>query len=194
MLNAIRPGRRCGRLAATTALVGAATLGVAGNAFAGSVTWTNVATGWGLQSGGLIDQGAGNSLYTGSGYRYPCNIYVPNPSCTGDASTVWQDTRTSDGSTWTELSLYDNFNTGTGCLDSNAKWGSYGAAYTHTCNGGNYQHWYETHTSSGWALSDLATGLYLDGGNGPGANGQFSSINVFTNSNYGDSDHYQRWS
>jgi hypothetical protein len=166
--------RMAGRIAVAMAIVGIATTMTAGQAFAGDVTWLNAATDLYLTGNGLIDAGSSDSLIT-------ANAYV------GLSGQTWTDTRQSNG-TWTEAN-----DAIAGCLDSNAEWGTYGAAYLHTCNGGGYQDWYELDTSTGWALEDYQTGLFLDGGNGPSANGQFADVNVFTNSNFGNSDLYQRW-
>jgi hypothetical protein len=175
------------------AVAGATVLVVAGSgaAFASSngtdITWQNAATGYYLQGGdSTIDQGNTRSVFTApdpgvqncgpSNYEIACD------------PTWWDDTRQSNG-TWTELSTWDN-----GCLDSNNQWTTYGNAYTHTCISGDvYQEWFEVYTATGWYLEDAETGLYLDGGNGPNANGQFAANQIFTNSNYGNSDSYQRW-
>ena len=190
--------KRHHRVAAALAVAAITVFGMAGTARAdGPVTWTNYATTWGLQSGGLIDQGASNSLYTGAGFV----CMTINFQC-AHHSTDWYDYRQSDGS-WVEFSEYDYFKYNeNGCLDGNNAYGggTYGAAYTHSCiasdnNPDQWQHWYEYRDSNGrWYLQNVHTGLFLDGGNGPNGNGQFSSINVYVNSNYGNGDLYQRWS
>ncbi|WP_157597328.1 hypothetical protein [Streptacidiphilus rugosus] len=87
--------------------------------------------------------------------------------------SYWTDTAHSDGG-------YTEVNEGSGnCLDSNYS----GQAYTHNCLSGDmYQRWYEISTNSGWCLWDLQTGKVLD-----------ANPTVYTNTNYGDGDSYQRW-
>lgn len=170
-------------LAVVLGAVGTMAIATAGPAAAdGAVTWKNAATGNCLRSD-PVSAGGPHNLYTAGctnviGQAYP--------------STAWYDVWTSDG-TWLEQSANIQASP-IACLDSNSQFdnGHYGAAYALDCNGGRNQHWYELSTTTGWALEDQATGLFLDGGNGPNANHQFPN-NVFANSNYGNGDSYQRW-
>jgi hypothetical protein len=191
-------GIRLSRIAAAAALTASAVFGVAGTAFAGTVTWQNNGTGWRLQSTGIIDlpQDGGTSLFTA-----PNTVqYEPCTPCVGGYwSDQWDDFQQADGS-WTEESLYDLEDYGQWvCLDGNNQYGTYGRAYAHTCGSDPgddpdiYQHWREIPTETGWALQNVQTGLWLDGGNGPNGNGQFANVEVYVNGNYGNGDAYQRW-
>ncbi|MEY9836329.1 hypothetical protein [Streptacidiphilus sp. EB103A] len=189
MLSRTRQHRRLTRLTAVAAVIGAVAAGTAGPAFAGNVTWKNAGTGYYLVSENGTPGKPGNA-YTvlDNSPGNDCSVYT--------VCAKWTDIKQGDG-TWVEESQNTN---GGGCLDSNSAWTSYGSVYVHGCfldsNGvdnDTYQKWHELATTTGWALEDEQTGLFLDGGTGPGGNGRFSSTNLFANSNYGNGDAWQRW-
>lgn len=78
------------------------------------------------------------------------NGRVRTTSATG-ASMKWDENKQSDGSFTMKHHLTGK------CLDSNSN----GAVYVGSCNGGNYQRWYESNDASGWHLQNKATGLTL---------------------------------
>lgn len=172
------------------AVIGAVSLGIATAASASSITWENAETGGYLETSCTINSGD------------PCSnaqSLDADPASFPSVSQNWEDYRQSD-SAWTEQSQY-SIDT---CLDSDAlgtvSGVPYGQAYANVCDYSSgttdndlYQQWYESDTKTGWSLENAATGLYLDGGTGPNADGKFASQDVFTNGNYGNSDTYQRW-
>ena len=102
----------------------------------GSVTWRDAAT----------------NLYLGVDMvNFPGHVYTYSSANNGDIH--WYDVSQSDGTY--EERIDDSSGQ---CLDSNSS----GSVYYGTCNGGNYQHWSETYTSTGWELIDKATNLCLD--------------------------------
>ncbi|MGW7332745.1 RICIN domain-containing protein [Streptomyces sp. NPDC054840] len=148
--------RRVVRPVSVALMIPALALGAATNAFAdGNVSWRNVATGKYLLTG----QGTFGMVLTGS-----------------DSAPRWREVKQGDGS-W---QLKAHKGSGDVCLDSNAA----GNVYLRSCQGGNdYQKWWETKTSSGWKITNKATGRVLDSNR----TGQ-----VYTLPDNGGN--YQRWS
>lgn len=151
--------RRIARISAVLSAALVTVLVSSGAAFAdGDVTWKNKNTGNCLGTG----KDSPNALAA-----LPCVwLGLSQPY------VKWTDQQQGDGgyvehSTWSDL-----------CLDGN--WGS---AYSLGCNGGDWQHWREISTSTGWMLQSVHTGWVLDS----------NHSDVYTNPNYGDGDTYQRW-
>lgn len=143
---------------ATAAITLATVFGTAGSAFAdGNVTWKNDKTGKMLS----VDP----HWSTGQ-----LQLSIRDGWTTGNEG--WRDTQQSDGG-YTEKNLVHG-----GCLD-----GNWGQAYWNSCNGSDWQHWYEVSTSTGWKLQSVHTGYVLDA----------DANTVYTNPDYGDGDRYQRW-
>ncbi|MFE9256388.1 ricin-type beta-trefoil lectin domain protein [Streptomyces sp. NPDC006879] len=127
--------KRVSRPLAVATMVPALAIGAASNAFAdGNVSWRNVATGKYL----MVAQGTFGMVLTGS-----------------DSSARWREVKQSDGS-W---QLKAHRGSGNVCLDSNAA----GKVYLNPCgSNNNYQKWWETKTSTGWKITNKATGRVLD--------------------------------
>ncbi|MGW1917378.1 RICIN domain-containing protein [Streptomyces sp. NPDC002076] len=127
--------RLMGTFAAAAVLAPALTLAGTGQAFAAGnpVTWKNNGTGKYLA-------------------YFNFRVRTTNADPSQSASLKWDEYKQSDGT-------YLMKHHGTGkCLDSNRN----GDVYIGTCNGGDYQKWYESHDSSGWRLKDKATGRVLE--------------------------------
>ncbi|MEU0008196.1 RICIN domain-containing protein [Streptomyces sp. NPDC006314] len=126
--------RLIGTFAAAAVLAPALTLTGTGQAFAAgsAVTWKN------------------NSNHQYLAY-FNFRVRTTSADPSQSASLKWDEYKQSDGT-------YLMKHHGDGkCLDSNGR----GEVYLGTCNGGNYQKWYEFHDSDGWTLQDKATGLVL---------------------------------
>ncbi|MEV6675219.1 hypothetical protein [Streptomyces sp. NPDC051162] len=89
----------------------------------------------------------------------------------------WREWVHSDGSY--EM-RWDGFGSGKKCLDS----GRDGSVYVMNCDGGDWQSWYHTKTSTGWRVTNKKSGRVLDSN---------SSGSVYTNPDEGDGNKYQRW-
>ncbi|WP_018349371.1 RICIN domain-containing protein [Longispora albida] len=145
------------KILATAVIVPAVVFGAGSAASAadgGTVTWKNKATGKCLAG----VRGIGMNVLAGS-----CGIY----------QSKWTEYSQSDGTWLLKAQAMDMW-----CLDSNAN----GSVYTLKCNGGNYQKWYQTSTSTGWQLKNKATGRCLDSN----ANGEVYTLAC-------NGGNYQRW-
>ncbi|GAA2014536.1 hypothetical protein GCM10009839_06890 [Catenulispora yoronensis] len=187
--------RRLRRIALAVGVVAAVFAGEAGPAFAdGFVTWTNARTGACLRSD-KANNGTFN-VYTNSctnpvTSQYPdiwwYDVRQTNGSFTEHPRQVMEDP---NGNVW--YSYYAS------CLKGNREWSSYGSVSMQPCSEGSSnadlnQDWIEIHLSNGsWLLHNWMSGWVLDGGNGPNANGQFASQNLFVNTLY-NNDMWQQW-
>ncbi|KUM96810.1 hypothetical protein AQI88_09975 [Streptomyces cellostaticus] len=120
-----------GKLAAVAVIAPVLALAGTGQAFAASRTVT-----W--------------QNYSNAKYLAYFNGKVRTTSASGP-SMKWDESKQSDGTFTMKHHLTGK------CLDSNGN----GAVYVGSCNGGNYQRWYEINTSSGWRLKNKATGRTL---------------------------------
>ncbi|MGV4985423.1 RICIN domain-containing protein [Streptomyces sp. NPDC001709] len=127
--------RLVGTFAATAVLAPALVLAGTGQAFAAGnpVTWRNNYSG---------------KYLTYINYR----VRTINADPSQSPPLKWDEYKQSDGSYVMKHHLSGK------CLDSNGN----GDVYLLSCNGGNYQKWYESHDSSGWRLKDKATGRVLE--------------------------------
>ncbi|MCX4586979.1 RICIN domain-containing protein [Streptomyces sp. NBC_01481] len=153
-----------------TALASVALFSTSGSAFAAQaevtsaasaaqtkVTWKNAATGlWLGMDTGLFGTGT--------------KVVTDNRNVGG-----WYETKNSDGSFTLRWAGYSQ---GDKCLDSDSDGNVYGIG----CNGGKNQKWHEVKYSSGWRLTNKATGRVLDSN---------SSGSVYTSTDQGN--FYQRW-
>ncbi|MCD9140869.1 RICIN domain-containing protein [Streptomyces albireticuli] len=150
--------RALAHLAAAAVVVPLTVVGTSGEAFAdGARTWKNAKTGMCLSWG---------NAPTVETNKYDCSAKYAK----------WFEEEQSNGSfrmKINQIGVWDQY-----CLDSSDA----GRVYTKPCNSGNYQKWRHTHTSTGWKVTNVATGRVLDSSDGG---------KVYTKPDNGGK--YQRW-
>ncbi|MGW1075861.1 RICIN domain-containing protein [Streptomyces sp. NPDC002537] len=156
--------RALAHLATAAAIAPLAVVGVSGEASARDgekVTWRNVATNRCLTHDGEHDVSTMRQSDCSAGFQWTDHAIREDSSGQG----IYR--------------ISANGFKGELCLDSSDA----GRVYLNPCNSGNYQKWKQVKTSTGWKLTNVATGRVLDSSDGG---------KVYTKPDNGGK--YQRWS
>lgn len=164
-----------------------------------SLSWQSEPVTWSNGNGTYLESHGDTRFLPGCQPSDPCNINTSASSSVPSSYREWMDPSIGNGdyyeiwyASWdgsTHVSSASDE-----CLDSNSNtstWGTgTGHVYVIPCNQGDNQQWWEGPTSTGWYLSDRATGLCLDGG---GAPWDKANQAVYSFTCMGNGDSWQRW-